>query len=172
MKNGTTLLVLAALCGVVIAMVHLSKLEARLLALEKGTTASTAVATTATGPVEIAVHMARIQVYMHKLYWAGMAQNVPLADFYRHEIKEVMEEVAKAGIKEDGVDISAMMNATGIPAIDAMKAHLKDKGVAGFREQYDALIGACNSCHTASGHGMVRIQVPLENRYSDQAFTP
>jgi hypothetical protein len=171
MKNGTTLLVLAALCGVVIAMVHVSKLETRLLALEKGGAASAAAAAPAQ-PVEVAVHMARIQVYMHKLYWAGMAQNVALADFYRHEIKEVMEEVVKAGVKEDGVDISAMMSATGIQAIDAMKAHLKEKGLDGFRQQYDSLLEGCNSCHAASGHAMVRIQVPTENRYSDQVFTP
>lgn len=167
MKNGSLFLTLAAVIGLVIAMVRLGQLDARVRELSK----ATPVAVAAPDP-EVAVYMARIQVYMHKLYWAGMAQNVPLADFYRHEIKEVMAEVAKAGIVDEGVNVSAMMSSTGIPAVDAMKTHLQEKGVEGFAGVYNGLVDACNTCHKATGHGMIQVQVPSENRYTDQVFVP
>ncbi|MBL8002896.1 MAG: hypothetical protein JNL05_13150 [Flavobacteriales bacterium] len=166
MKNVPLFVTLAAIGGLVIAMVHLGRLEARVNELAaKGGTAPVA-------EPEVAVHMARIQVYMDKLYWAGMAGNRELADFYRHEIKEVMEVVAGAGIVEDGIDVSANMRTIGIQAIDAMKMHLKEKGLDGFRDQYGALVVACNGCHAASAHAMIRVQEPTENRFTGQAFTP
>ncbi len=169
MRNGSIFLTMAAVLGLVIAMVRMGKLDAKVRALESGSAAS---ATAAAPAPEIAVYMARIQVYMHKLYWAGMAQNVPLADFYRHEINEVMEELARAGIVEDGLNISGNMAQIGLPAIEAMKAHLKEQGLVDFRARYEELATACNNCHAASGHAIIRVQVPLENRYTDQVFTP
>jgi len=169
MKYGTLLVTLAALFGLVIALTRLSTLEDRVRAAERNQ--GTALAAAAPEP-EVAVYMGRIQVYMHKLYWAGMAQNLPLADFYRHEIKEVMEEVAKAGIVDDGIDVSAKMNVYGIRTIDGMKASLKEKGLEGFSTQYTELVNTCNTCHRETGHPMIQVQVPLENRYTDQVFVP
>jgi cytochrome c553 len=53
-----------------------------------------------------------------------------------------------------------------------MKTHLKEKGVEGFSGVYNDLVNACNTCHKATGHGMVQVQVPAENRYTDQVFVP
>jgi hypothetical protein len=170
MKYAALLLTLAALFGMVIALTRLSTLEDRVRAAERNQGTGTAAA--AAPAPEVAIYMGRIQVYMHKLYWAGMAKNLPLADFYRHEIKEVMEEVAQASIVEDGIDVSAKMNVYGIRTIDGMKAALKEQGLEGFGAQYDLLVNTCNTCHRETGHPMIQVQVPTENRYTDQVFVP
>jgi hypothetical protein len=169
MKYAALLLTLAALFGMVIALTRLSTLEDRVRAAERNQ--GTGAVSAAPAP-EVAIYMGRIQVYMHKLYWAGMAKNLPLADFYRHEIKEVMEEVAKASIVEDGIDVSAKMDVYGIRTIDGMKAALKEQGLEGFGAQYDLLVNTCNTCHRETGHPMIQVQVPTENRYTDQVFVP
>ena len=174
MKHVPTFLTILALAGLVIAMTRIGTLEARLRTAENAQGRPTPlVQAAAPAPdFEVAIYMGRIQVYMHKLYWAGMAKNQPLADFYRHEIKEVMEEVAKAGVVEDGINVSDKMNLYGITTIDGMKAHFKEKGLEGFNEQYVGLVNTCNTCHRETGHPMIQVQVPLENRYTDQVFVP
>ncbi|MBK9289596.1 MAG: hypothetical protein IPN38_18470 [Flavobacteriales bacterium] len=173
MKHVHTLLTILVLAGLVIAMTRIGTLESRLRAAENVQGRPTPLVQAAPAPdFEVAIYMGRIQVYMHKLYWAGMAKNLPLAEFYRHEIKEVMEEVAKAGVVEDGINVSEKMSLYGIRTIDGMKAHFKEKGLEGFTEQYAGLVNTCNTCHRETGHPMIQVQVPMENRYTDQVFVP
>ena len=122
-------------------------------------------------PVEVAHNMNRIQNYVHKLWWAGKAGNLPLASFYRHEIKEEMEEVAAAGIVEKGIPISAHMQVYGIRAIDVLKDQLANDSLKDFEPRFAALIDACNACHQSSGHAELRMRVPDNNRFSEQVFT-
>ncbi len=173
MKHVPILLTILALAGLVIAMTRISTLESRLRAADNAQGRPTPLVQAAPAPdFEVAIHMGRIQTYMHKLHWAGMAKNQPLVDFYRHEIKEVMEEVAKAGVVEDGINVSEKMSLYGIRTIDGMKTHFKEKGLEGFSEQYAGLVNTCNTCHRETGHPMIQVQVPLENRYTDQVFVP
>ena len=52
--------------------------------------------------LEVAVLMQRFQWNVNKLYFAGMANNKPLANFYLHELEESMEELAEHPIEENG----------------------------------------------------------------------
>jgi hypothetical protein len=110
--------------------------------------------------VEVAVYMGRMHTYSNKLWIAGSQGNLELALFYQHEIEEVMEEVEHAGIMDGDVDISAAMRTIGIPVVEGLKAHLKAEGLSAFNERYELLLGACNSCHSSTGHGIIRIASP------------
>jgi hypothetical protein len=168
-------LALAALLGVVYLLTRISALEDQLKAAhgDRSEPVITAAPEVAAAPrIETAQYMVRIQQYAHKLWWAGQAGNLPLANFYRHEMKEDMETVANAGIVDDGVPVSENMKTYGLRASDALKEQLKTDGLKDFSAHYEALISTCNTCHRVSGHPELRMQVPTENRFSDQDFTP
>jgi len=165
--DRATIIATIALCGVFVLFVRDRRDTSRTAtpALPPGVAASTA-------PVEVAHHMARIQVHAEKLWWAGEAGNLELAKFYRHEIKEEMEVVAEAGIVEDGIKVSENMQVYGIRSIEAMKELLATSGLDGFHTGYETLVQSCNSCHAASGHSEIVIGVPTQNRFTGQIFTP
>lgn len=172
--NRTSLLAILAACGVgFLLMLRLSKLEQKIHALElRGGAATVGTPPAGTQPLEVAVYMGRIQVYANKLWSAGKAGNLRLADFYRHEMKEAMEEVANAGILDDGVDVSAKMSAYGIRELDAIKAAFKANGLKDFDAQFATLVNTCNSCHRDCNKPFVHIKVPTYTRYDDQEFAP
>jgi hypothetical protein len=121
---------------------------------------------------EVAVAMGRIQQYTHKLWWAGQGGNVPLVQFYLHEIEEAMEEVAEAGVVDEDVEVSAQMLQYGPPIVEAFADKVRTSGLTDFAQQYDVLMSTCNSCHMATKHPYLRVQVPSLSRFSDQVFTP
>lgn len=154
-------------------MLRLNALEQELDALKKGAPATAGVASATTAPqLEVAVYMGRIQVFANKLWSAGKANNVPLADFYRHEMKEAMEDLVKAGITDDGVDVSAKMTLYGIRTLDALKAEMMQNGLKDFDGQYATLVNTCNTCHTECGKPFLLVKVPTFTRYDDQEFAP
>lgn len=158
---------LIALIAVVILMVRLGRVEKELRTMKQAGAAATAAATP-----EVAVYMERIQAFNNKLWSAGKAGNLPLAEFYRHEMKEAMEELAKAGIVDDGVNVSEEMERHGIRTLDAMKAELRTNGLAHFDQLHATLINTCNTCHAACGKPYIRVKSPTYTRYDDQDFFP
>jgi len=120
---------LIALIAVVILMLRLGRVEKELRTMKQAGAAATAAATP-----EVAVYMERIQAFSNKLWSAGKAGNLPLAEFYRHEMKEAMEELAKAGIVDDGVNVSEQMEQHGIRTLDRMKAELRTNVPRGLRK--------------------------------------
>jgi hypothetical protein len=134
--------------------------------------ASSAPTATAAAPVEVAHNMTRIQAYAEKLWWAGSAHNLELAKFYRHEIKEEMEEIANAGVMDGAINVSENMKVYGIRSIDALKEQLAMDSLKDFPARYEAVINTCNSCHAVSGHPELRIILPANNRFTNQDFTP
>ena len=173
MKPSVLFAVLGALAVVAVLMHRMNTLEKRLTALTNGNGVQPiSMAAPATPEVEVAVFMARIQSHARKLWAAGSAGNLPLAEFYRHELKEEMEAVADGNIIDDGVPVSTYMKTYGITAIDALKQQLKDDGLKDFGNRYAALISNCNSCHTATGHPYLVMQVPTSMPFDDQVFAP
>jgi hypothetical protein len=169
--DRATIIALIALCGVVVLAAR-GRRETRAGAHSEQQVTLPPGAPAPTAPVEVAHQMNRIQAYAEKLWWAGEAGNLPLAKFYRHELKEEMEVVAAAGIEEDGIRVSENMQVYGIRSIDAMKELLATSGLKDFRTGYDGLILSCNSCHMASGHAEIVVRIPTENRFTGQVFTP
>lgn len=124
------------------------------------------------GHEELAEYMMRLQWYANKLYFAGEAGNQPLADFYLHEIEEVMEEVVKAGIVDEGVQVSEHMKAYGLSYAEDFLDELRAEGLGNFGERYSGLIANCNSCHTVTEHSYIKIITPTTPVVSNQDFMP
>jgi hypothetical protein len=83
-----------------------------------------------------------------------------------------MEEVARAGVLDDGVDVSGRMEAYGLRTIEAMKQELKTNGLKDFDSQFRSLISTCNTCHKECNKPYLVVQVPTYTRYDDQDFAP
>jgi len=110
--------------------------------------------------LEVAVYMGRIQQYTHKLWAAGTAGNLPLANFYMHEIDEAMEDLELANIDDDGVPVSMHMKTYGLKTVDAFAAELKANGLKDFNGQFETLVNTCNSCHDKCGYPFIHVSLP------------
>ena len=119
---------------------------------------------------ELAYHMASLQRYADKLYFAGGAANRPLADFYLHEIEETAEMIVAEAPVEDGVEIAPLVEAMLKPAVERAEAAVASGEAAAFAAAYAGLVDACNACHQATAHGFVAISVPERPAYTGQAY--
>lgn len=122
--------------------------------------------------IELAVIMLRNQTHASKLWFAGQAGNWPLAGFYVRELGESYNEVAEGHIVEDGKDISAMMRTMFEPALKSVRSAVVAGEKIGFEAAYDTMIGQCNACHQAAGHGYVVLQRPAGPEFTNQRFEP
>jgi hypothetical protein len=121
---------------------------------------------------ELAPYMAALQRYVEKLYLAGSSEHWELAHFYEHELAEVALEITGGGFEEDGHDVSALTRTMLLPALADVEAALETQSADGFDLSYRALLESCNTCHDATDHGFIRLQVPDANAYPSQDFTP
>lgn len=170
LMDRNTVLAVLALAGVFVVFVRQNSLQKQ---LDKGAgreQGPIAASPPSAAPVEVAHHMARIQHHAEKLWWAGQAGNLELARFYRHEIKEEMEAVASGKVMDGTIPVSEHMQVYGIRSIDALKEQLAADGLKDFKDRYEALILACNSCHRVSGHPELHMRIPTENRFTGQDF--
>lgn len=118
--------------------------------------------------IEIADFMLYIQHFHHKLYLSAKAGNASLCKFYLEEMGEKMNEIAKANIWSNGVNISLNMRTYGLQQVD----QLLEKDPKYIYENFDHLSQACNSCHVASKHPNIKIKTPVGFDYPNQDFTP
>jgi hypothetical protein len=110
--------------------------------------------------LEVAVYMDRLHRFSNKLYFAAASGHQETVDFYIHEMEEVMEELAEAGVEEDGFDISDNIQLFGIEGLKEFRESFASKGPEAVKEYHQALIVRCNACHQASGHGYLRMISP------------
>lgn len=122
--------------------------------------------------VSLGQHMAYFQRYADKLYFAGTASNWELADFYAHELEETAEGIEAADYVEDGVEIAPLLASLFTEPLESVEAAVDAQDAEAFRRAYAGLVTACNTCHGATEHGFVRIIVPEESGYPNQAFAP
>ena len=134
-------------------------------------------------PEELAHHMAYIQRYAEKLYFAGVNDYAPLAQFYVEELEETFEAVESGGYVEEGREVAELVQTVALPAVEgverAVAAQALSTGASGsagaralFEARYAGLVQACNSCHETTGHGYVRIVVPQASGFPNQDFRP
>lgn len=139
---------------------------------EKSVEIKTAVKTESNEDFELAVHMGLMQRYLEKAYFAAKASNAPLHNFYVHELEEEMEAIQKAGVMDDGINVSYNMLHYGIKSLETYESRIEEEGLANFSEHFENLINGCNSCHMVSKKPFIQIQKPSVNQYSSQKFTP
>ena len=121
-----------------------------------------------------------MQVHHTKLWFAGHANNWPLADY---EVKKIKETILE--IKEAIVDIQSASSQwqqfpvgemlTGLDSsLDNLDQAVKTKNLVNFDTAYQKLTAACNACHARAGQAQVKIIEPLPNGnaiFPDQDFT-
>jgi hypothetical protein len=109
--------------------------------------------------------MALQQMRHIKLWFAGHADNWPLADYEIGELKEGFDDVSRL-LGGDIVD-----QHVGAP-IAALEKAIDAKDRTAFPLAFDKLSAGCNGCHHALDHGFIVIGRPNLQPYSNQSFTP
>ena len=108
--------------------------------------------------------MTQYQYYSHKVWLAGEASNQELVNFYLHEMEEVAEELIEKKVKYDGYDIAKLTEKMLLPAIEKLEESASDS--ASFNDNYQLLIKSCNTCHTTTNHGFIKIIRPQTNPFN------
>lgn len=127
---------------------------------------------------ELAHLMAYVQRYAEKLYFAGMADNAALAEFYAHELEETVDDIAAGGYEEGGRDVGEAIEELFEPRLEGVEAAIAAQALspnaedarALFEARYRVLVEGCNACHEATDHGYIRIVVPETSGYPNQSF--
>jgi hypothetical protein len=121
------------------------------------------------GEEGLAVRMAWMQTYLHKLDLSVQAGNRKLADLYLHELEEVAEETSDSVESYEGAPVGKLLETLLLPAIEATEARLESN--PSDREAVAKLIDACNQCHQSTDHGEIQIVPATVNPYN-QDFRP
>jgi hypothetical protein len=116
--------------------------------------------------------MAQISTRHIKLWYAGDAENWPLADYELEEIHEGLDDLAKYHPTHDKVKgtIPDMVTAYMKAPLEQAEAAIKTKNIDAFRAGYDSLTAGCNSCHQANSFGFNVIARPYGNPFTNQSF--
>ena len=96
--------------------------------------------------IEIADLMLYIQHFHNKIYLSSKEKSKDLTIFYLNEMGEKMNEIAKANIWSNGVNISENMKIYGLKQIDILLTQSPEI----IFQNFDNLTQACNSCHKGS----------------------
>jgi cytochrome c553 len=115
--------------------------------------------------------MVATQVRHFKLWYAGIVQNWPLANYELAQIRDAITDTERLFANKGGSKMSATMMPPTEDLSDAIKAKDEKKFASAFRK----LTAACNSCHEATGFGFIKIRdprlSPLETSpLSDESF--
>jgi hypothetical protein len=118
---------------------------------------------------ELIVQMGLMQRHLQKLDLSVQAGNETLAGFYIHELEELIESIADAGVVYHGYPVGAMTETQLPPAIETLEAAL------GAGADADAAVGElvdrCNACHAATDRPWLVITRARGNPFN-QDFSP
>ena len=114
--------------------------------------------------------MVATQLRHFKLWYAGLMQNWPLANYELAQIRTDIDDAKSLHANNGGSDLTTM-----IPACVEIDRAIKAKDSREFLISFGKLTAECNSCHEAAGFGFIRIREPklspLETSpFSDEEF--
>jgi cytochrome c553 len=106
-----------------------------------------------------------------KLWYAGAVENWPLANYELEQIRASIR-LAKTLYPDRAESNMDSMK----PAADDLDKAIQAKDAAKFTSGYSKLTSACNSCHTDTGFGFIKIRVPRlspieTSPFSDESFS-
>ena len=110
--------------------------------------------------------MNTIQLHHAKLWFAGNAQNWPLAQYEMDEMKETFGDLEKYVTDRPEVKEIPMIH----PALDSMEQAVGSKDPGKFKSAYVLLTNTCNNCHHATKHAFNVITTPSATPVTDQQF--
>ena len=111
------------------------------------------------------------QLRHFKLWYAGTAENWPLANYELAQIRFSIEDVKNMYPKYYASDMTAMG-----AAADELDRAIKTEDYVKFSNAFTKLTSECNSCHEAADVGFIKIREPklspLETSpFSDEVFS-
>jgi hypothetical protein len=121
---------------------------------------------------ELAEGMHYLQIYMNKLWFAGIEQNEPLTRFYLHELEEFMWDIVSRDITSRGKNVSELMQAMAMPQLALLENQLDKGDKVSFVMGYQGLMNSCNSCHIAVERPYLVIDLPKQPVLDNQLFKP
>ena len=116
------------------------------------------------GDVELAEMMGKMQYFTHKATLSIQEKNQPLADFYLHELEEMIEAVEEVK-SYDGHPIGQLTKSMLVPSFEALEKQVKAGKMKVADEAIQRMIFSCNACHQATAHGFIKIKLNRENTY-------
>lgn len=114
--------------------------------------------------VDLVKHMGTMQYMAHKAGLSIDARNQPLADFYVHEIEEIIEELETVQ-SFDGHPIGELVESMLLPGFENLEGAVKSGDWEAATQRFDDMLSACNSCHETTAHAYVRIQRSRSNPF-------
>lgn len=106
------------------------------------------------------------------LWFAGDAQNWPLAYYQVHELEELIDDIRELHPVYREVQVETLIGNMTAPAVaeieDAVEAQDHDAFVRG----YDTLTRACNACHEVSDREALVIQRPTAPPFTNLRYRP
>ena len=109
-----------------------------------------------------------------KLWFAGQAQNWPLASYEVDELGEGFDDVVTyhPTLGKKPVAPKDLVPKLVREPLDSLGAAVDRRDLPAFDAAYDALTAGGNSCHQAMDFAFNRVQRPTSNPYANQVFTP
>jgi cytochrome c553 len=106
------------------------------------------------------------QLRHFKLWYAGLVQNWPLANYELTQIRVAIADVKRFYANNDGSNMSVMTQAA-----DDLEDAIKAKVSAKFVTAYAKLTAGCNACHEQTGFGFIKIREPRLSPLETSPFT-
>lgn len=120
---------------------------------------------------ELAEYMTTMQYYTHKFALSVNAENQELAQFYFTEIRALSDQIKEDVPGYEGYEIARFMGIFLDPAIQPVADALQGDNWQETRNQVQQLVDSCNSCHTATSHGFVKVIPGYEKNPYNQDFS-
>ncbi len=112
--------------------------------------------------------MSDVQVHHAKLWFAGINQNWPLADFEIKEIIELKDDIIKYETDRPESKMIPMLQ----PALDSVSQTIQHKNLVDFKKSFVFLTNTCNNCHRAVRYPFNDVKIPDTPPFTNQVFTP
>jgi hypothetical protein len=116
--------------------------------------------------------MGENQVRHEKLWFAGTAQNWPLAQYETSELREGFDDVRTFHPTFKKKPTGPMIDQYVAGPLGEIDKAIKDQSEAEFTTAFNDLTNGCNACHKEFGMGFNVIQRPTSPPFSNQDFEP
>jgi hypothetical protein len=121
---------------------------------------------------EPAPYMIALQHYSAKLGYAINARNARLAEFYLHEVEEVLEELIEKVPQHDDLPVAQFAQTILVPELPPLHDVVDSADWPAADARYLNLIDACNRCHGSTQHEYIIITPATGPPPFNQQFTP
>lgn len=105
-----------------------------------------------------------------KLWFAGKADNWPLASFAFKDMQAGFGVIGRAVPRYKGLPVPDLIDAAMKQNFALMDFAIKAGDQRQFRETFDKITASCNACHGSTENGFIVIKTPETNPFPNQEF--